>query len=89
MAEKFLAEYFRLSVEDGDVISDDTKAESQSISHQRELITRYICDKQLYPSIQRLEFVDDGYSGTNFDRPAVKEMLSLVREGKILSLIHI
>ena len=87
MAEKFLAEYFRLSVEDGDVISDNAKAESDSISHQRELITRYVHDKHLYPSIQPLEFVDDGYSGTNFERPAVKEMLSLVREGKICCII--
>ena len=87
MAEKFLAEYFRLSVEDGDVVLDDTKAESDSISHQRELITRYVCGKQLYPAVQILEFVDDGYSGTNFDRPAVKEMLSLVREGKICCIV--
>lgn len=87
VTEKFLAEYFRLSVEDGDIISNDTKAESDSISHQRELITRYIRDKQLYPTIQPLEFVDDGYSGTNFDRPAVKEMLALVREGKICCII--
>ena len=87
MAEKFLAAYLRLSVEDGDIISNDMKAESDSISHQRELITRYIRDRQLYPSIQPLEFVDDGYSGTNFARPAVKEMLSLVREGKICCII--
>ncbi len=87
MAEKFLAEYFRLSVEDGDVILDDTKAESDSISHQRELIARYVRDKQLYPAVQPLEFVDDGYSGTNFDRPAVREMLSLAREGKICCII--
>jgi site-specific DNA recombinase len=87
VAEKFLAEYFRLSVEDGDVVLDDTKAESDSISHQRELITRYVRDKQLYPAVQILEFVDDGYSGTNFDRPAVKEMLSLVREGKVCCII--
>lgn len=87
VAEKFLAAYLRLSVEDGDIISNDMKAESDSISHQRELITRYIRDRQLYPSIQLLEFVDDGYSGTNFARPAVKEMLSLVREGKICCII--
>ena len=87
MAEKFLAEYFRLSVEDGDIISNDRKAESDSISHQRKLITQYIRERQLYPSIQPLEFVDDGYSGTNFDRPAVKEMMALVREGKICCII--
>lgn len=45
-------------MEDGDVILDDTKAESDSISHQRELIARYVRDKQLYPAVQPLEFVE-------------------------------
>lgn len=87
MAGQFLAEYLRLSVEDGDIVANDTKAESDSIGHQRELIARYISEKQIYPSIQSVEFVDDGYSGTNFDRPAVRKMLSLVREGKICCII--
>ena len=87
MAERILAEYLRLSVEDGDIVSKDAKAESDSIGHQRDLITRYIREKQIYPFIQPLEFVDDGYSGTNFDRPAVKEMLSLVRAGKICCIV--
>ena len=87
VAERILAEYLRLSVEDGDIVSKDAKAESDSIGHQRDLITRYIREKQIYPFIQPLEFVDDGYSGTNFDRPAVKEMLSLVRAGKICCIV--
>ena len=87
MAEKILAEYLRLSVEDGDIVSNDVKAESDSIIHQRELITRYVSDKQIYSAMQPLEFVDDGYSGTNFDRPAVKKMLSLVRKGEIRCII--
>ena len=87
VAEQFLVKYLRLSVEDGDIVSNDRKTESNSISYQRELITWYISEKQIYPAAQSLEFVDDGYSGTNFDRPAVKEMLSLVREGKICCII--
>ncbi|NBH14783.1 hypothetical protein D3Z36_11515 [Lachnospiraceae bacterium] len=87
MTGQFLAEYLRISVEDGDIVSNGVKAESDSISHQRELITRYIQEKQLYPLIQPLEFVDDGYSGTNFDRPAMQKMLSFVREGKICCII--
>ncbi len=82
-----MAQYLRLSVEDGDIVSNEKKAESNSIVHQRELIAQYISDKQLYPSMRTLEFVDDGYSGTNFDRPAVKKMLSMVREGKICCII--
>lgn len=87
MTGRFLAEYLRLSVEDGDVVSSDVKIESDSIIHQRELITRYVSDKQIYPKMQSLEFVDDGYSGTNFDRPAVRQMLSMVREGKICCIV--
>lgn len=37
--------------------------------------------------MQTLEFVDDGYSGTNFERPAVERMLSMVREGKICCIL--
>lgn len=66
MEERFVAEYLRLSMEDGDVVSDNAKEESNSILHQRDLITRYLSDKNLYPGIQTIEFVDDGYSGTNF-----------------------
>lgn len=87
MTGQFVAEYLRLSVEDGDVVSNDIKIESDSIFHQRELIRQYIHDQQIYPDMQRLEFVDDGYSGTNFDRPGVQRMLSMVREGKICCII--
>ncbi len=87
MEKRFLAEYLRLSVEDGDVISSDSKAESDSIHHQRLLITRYREEKEIYLEAPVMEFVDDGYSGTNFQRPAIKELLSLVREGKICCII--
>lgn len=85
--ERFVAEYLRLSMEDGDVVSDSAKGESNSIVHQRDLIIRYLSDKNLYPGTQKMEFVDDGYSGTNFERPAVKRMLSMVREGKICCIV--
>ena len=87
MKEQFVAEYLRLSIEDGDVVSDSDKEESDSIQHQRELISRYLHEENLYPDMQTLEFVDDGYSGTNFERPAVRRMLSMVREGKICCII--
>ena len=56
MKEQFVAEYLRLSVEDGDVVSDDKKVESDSILHQRNLIDRYLNDRNLYPGMQTLEF---------------------------------
>lgn len=87
MEKIYQADYLRLSMEDGDVVSNGNKMESNSIAHQRELISRYRNDKKIYPEIEVLEFVDDGFSGTSFERPAVKQMLSLIREGKICCVI--
>ena len=57
------ADYLRLSREDGD------KLESDSIRNQRSLINDFV--KQ-HKEIQLVEeYIDDGYSGTNFDRPAL------------------
>lgn len=88
MSEKrYQADYLRLSVEDGDIISDSNKVESNSITHQRALIAQFRKKEKLYPGIEILEFVDDGYSGTNFERPAIRKMLSLVKEGKICCVV--
>ena len=54
--------YLRLSREDGD------KAESDSIANQRTMLEAYAAD---HPELCIVdEFVDDGYSGSNFERPA-------------------
>lgn len=53
--EKYLAEYLRLSIEDGDIVDD--KQESDSISHQRELIRNYKEENELW-NMKSLEFVD-------------------------------
>ena len=53
--------YLRLSREDGD------KTESDSIANQRTLLEAYAAD---HPELCIVdEFVDDGYSGSNFERP--------------------
>lgn len=67
MEKVYQADYLRLSMEDGDIVSNLNKAESDSIACQRELVAQYRRDKNLYPGVEVLEFVDDGYSGTNFD----------------------
>lgn len=71
--------YLRLSKEDGD------KDESYSISNQRDLGLDFLKknkDIKLYD-----EFVDDGYTGSNFDRPRFKDMLKLILESKINCVI--
>ena len=69
------AVYVRLSKEDGD------KEESDSIVNQKELIRAFLADK---PEIRICgEFVDDGYSGADFNRPSFKRMVSQIEAGQI------
>ena len=69
----FVAKYLRLSKEDG-------KAESQSIQTQREMLNKYRKDHG-WRVVD--EYVDDGYSGTDFDRPDFKRLMSDIEIGKI------
>lgn len=73
------AGYFRLSREDGD------KAESDSIRNQKALIAGYLKN---HPELKLVdEYVDDGFSGTNFDRPAFKRMMNDAGEHKVDCII--
>ena len=66
--------YLRLSREDGD------KTESDSIANQRTLLEAYAID---HPELCIVdEFVDDGYSGSNFDRPEFERLLKALQERK-------
>ena len=69
--QKITILYCRLSNED----SQD--GESNSIQNQRELLTRYARDHG-YTNLKVL--VDDGYTGTNFQRPGVQEGFELVKQ---------
>lgn len=71
--------YIRLSKEDGD------KAESNSISSQREILKEYL--KQ-HPDMELVDvYSDDGYSGTNFNRPDFERMMEDVYSGKINCIV--
>lgn len=79
-AKKYQAAlYIRLSKEDGD------KAESNSVSNQRELIYSYLKNREEIQVCE--EKIDDGYSGVGFDRPALHSMLEDVKRGKINCII--
>lgn len=67
--------YLRLSREDGD------KLESDSIRFQRELLTDFLSKNKGLKFVK--EYVDDGYSGTTFNRPHFQEMLEDAKRGRI------
>lgn len=75
-----IALYIRLSVE-------DSKVHSMSIENQKLTLHHYVDTMEGVRNAEVLEFVDNGYSGTNFNRPQVQEMIGLVREGKINCII--
>lgn len=80
-----IALYYRLSMADGDV-GKDNKEESNSIENQRLLLTAFVKSREdLEGDI--LEYIDDGYSGTNFERPSFKEMLEDAKKGRIQVII--
>lgn len=86
MSEYVIAKYLRLSLEDGD-LDPLEKDESNSISNQRKLLDNYINEKLGECKAKILEFVDDGKSGTNFDRPAVTKLLNMAKAGKVNCII--
>lgn len=71
--------YIRLSREDGD------REESNSIASQRELLTEF-ANTQTDMAAPRL-YTDDGYTGTDFDRPDFQRMLNDLRAGIINCVI--
>lgn len=67
--------YVRLSREDGD------KAESDSVMNQKSLLENYILRNQEF---ERKEiYIDDGWTGTNFHRPAFQRMMEDIKKGDI------
>ena len=75
---KIVALYERLSRE------DENLGESYSISNQKELLEDY-CREKGWTKFRH--FTDDGISGTTFERPDFKEMMSMVYDGEIETII--
>lgn len=72
--EKWTALYCRLSRD------DDNEGDSNSIQHQKQILEKYAKDH----SITNYKFyVDDGYSGTSFNRPGFQEMLADIEAGYV------
>jgi site-specific DNA recombinase len=73
--------YIRLSLE------DENDGESNSIKNQRDLLNDFIRKTPELAGGKIVEFCDDGFSGTNFERPGVKELLAKVKDGSIQCII--
>ena len=79
--EKITALYCRLSVEDMKDDKNGGKGDvSNSIQNQKDILLRYAKEHR-FPN--PTFFVDDGYSGTNYDRPGFQQMLSEIEAGKV------
>ena len=76
--------YVRLSKEDGDAASG-SKNESNSIANQKSLIMDYLQSRPEFRVVSIRE--DDGFSGTDFNRPAFQAMMEDVKKGVINCII--
>ena len=70
--------YYRLSREDGDDL------ESESISNQRDILHNFLKNIK-FSTVQ--EYMDDGYSGGNFNRPGFIQLIKDVEQGKVDCII--
>ena len=72
--EKITAIYCRLSRD------DDLAGDSNSIIHQKDMLTRYAHERN-FPNVS--VYSDDGWSGTNFERPDWKRLIADIEAGKV------
>lgn len=81
-----VVKYIRLSSADEGARYGE-KLESDSVTHQRMLLDRYISERIEFEGSTILEFLDDGRSGTNFDRPGVRALLNAAKHRQIDCII--
>lgn len=79
MKKYVVAKYIRLSLADGD------NKESESVENQRDLLDNFINKKEEFGEVY--EYVDDGFSGGNFNRPGFQKMLNDIKNNKINCVI--
>ena len=77
--EYVVAKYIRLSLDDG-------ITESLSIPNQHKLLDAFI-DEMEVPGIRVVEFVDNGFTGLNMERPCLQDMLEMARGGQVQCIV--
>ena len=80
MQKYVIALYIRLSIE-------DYKYDSLSIENQSLVLHEYVASMPEALNAETMEFIDNGYSGTNFERPQVQKLIELVRANQIDCII--
>lgn len=85
MNDKYIAKYLRISDDDDDV--GGQKRESDSIANQRKVLEDYIGSHGELSQYVVKEFADDGFSGVNFNRPGIQNLLQEVRESRVACII--
>ena len=81
-----LATYYRASLEDynrAHGLSD----QSQTISNQRKVVTEFLHSSKELSRFRVLEFIDDGLTGTNTDRPQFQAMIKAAQQGQISCIV--
>lgn len=77
-----LVMYMRISAEDQEKHTG-RRDESNSITNQRTLLEGYIKNSPELAQYDPMEVCDDGYSGTNLNRPGMRRLLGMAREGQV------
>ena len=88
MKEQFpiLAVYLRTSLEDYGKFHQLTE-ESNSIQNQRNLLQNYIAAHKDLGSLYPVEYIDDGFTGTNTERPRFRDMIHDAQAGRIACIL--
>ncbi len=81
LCDKYVIGYERLSQDDPE------SEESSSILYQRMIISDYVKNSTELAGYEYKDFSDDGYSGTNLERPGIQEVLKLIKENRVYCLV--
>ncbi len=77
-----IAFYIRLSMEDRN-LNEEGKEESDSVQNQRDLLYHFVQSKEEFNHAKIETFIDDGFSGTNFQRPAIQRLLEKAKKKEV------
>jgi len=78
---KYLYKYYRISLD------DETEIESNSITNQRQIVEGHIAKIPELAEMPSVEVLDDGHTGTNFNRPGMNQLMEAVRRGEVACIV--